>query len=1154
MSLADWAKGLVKRDLVGCSWNYDPDGINFIFTEGQKEKVVSGKANDLLMHQFIALRMLVEQGEAEELPNGFMIPSSTAVQLDESTRTLLDLPKVWQGKLHADIRGTTGAASFRVDLTASDDGKAFTHGFSVEGPIVSFSPDTRYLLSPPHLLIFSAKQRHLASEKTEYDNLSFIFALQQAQERGVSIALGHFQKLNIRVPESITVEAERDESGRLILTPQMGQAASHERIQKVLGQLAAESVSSLRVDDEIILFDEKRLAAVREILRNRVVNKDKVDAFLKNPTAFIDASLVDLDLGFSARVRGATRFRHAYFGETDESGIDWFGKKFAAAEVHPPRRLGEVITDVDQLTAFREELEKVRETGAQEIDFGGKVFDVSDVELVDSVLAQVEEGLLGVERDQDGHDADDEQGVGHDDADGEGEEGPESSVVDIQLNDDDLETPSANLDRAIQDVLIAEEKLDWRHYSRKPYPHQILGTRWILGLALDQSGLGGGLLADDMGLGKTFMSLAAMDHMYNTHRSIKSTEKPCLVVAPLSLLQNWADEVDKTFSTSPFRDVVILQSDGRLGEFRVGGVETKNQDLGGDDPAEIHYSLKIGSSFANERLDVPKRLVITTYQTLRDYQFSLCSVDWGMVVFDEAQNIKNPNALQTRAAKGLKADFRLIATGTPVENSLADFWCLMDTACPGFLNSYQSFRNEYITPILRAAGDEVEHVRGIVGRQLREKVGALMLRRVKEDNLDGLPEKNVFVGMEDLEWSYLPILHSTLQNGQLESYDSILANAASAEVNVALASLQRLRDVSLHPRLVFGGGLDASGARGDLATLMRESGKFQSLLSVLDQIKKQDQKCIIFAINKKLQSFLSLALARTYSLPPISIINGDAKAVAKRADSPTRKSMIKAFEDRVGFNIIIMSPVAAGVGLTVVGANNVIHLERHWNPAKEAQATDRVYRIGQTRNVNVFIPLIHHPQHQSFDVNLHQLLTKKSLLKDAVVTPEQVMPAPGGMEGKNWSPTHRIGFDDVSKLSWQQFEALCAELLLRKYQSESCWLTHAGGDYGADVVITKGKTVTLVQCKHTGGGSYDGYSAVTEVHSAKVKYEQELGKEVESLVFVTNAVRLGVKTRKAAKQYSVTVLDGAVLADLLKECTVTYEDVLSRLDKERLRV
>ena len=168
----------------------------------------------------------------------------------------------------------------------------------------------------------------------------------------------------------------------------------------------------------------------------------------------------------------------------------------------------------------------------------------------------------------------------------------------------------------------------------------------------------------------------------------------------------------------------------------------------------------MGKVFGSDRLDLPERLVITTYQTLRYYQFSLCSIDWGVVVFDEAQNIKNPNSLQTRAAKGLKASFKLVTTGTPVENSLADFWCLMDTAYPGHLNSYQSFRKNYISPIIQCAGDEIEETRDRIGRELRRKVGCLMLRRLKEDNLEGLPEKRIFVGIEDDSWCYMEKLEA----------------------------------------------------------------------------------------------------------------------------------------------------------------------------------------------------------------------------------------------------------------------------------------------------------------------------------------------------------------------------------------------------------
>lgn len=129
--------------------------------------------------------------------------------------------------------------------------------------------------------------------------------------------------------------------------------------------------------------------------------------------------------------------------------------------------------------------------------------------------------------------------------------------------------------------------------------------------------------------------------------------------------------------------------------------------------------------------------------------------------------------------------------------------------------------------------------------------------------------------------------------------------------------------------------------------------------------------------------------AEAYGLN-IHIINGDTAAVQQKQDVLTRKTMIEQFEATVGFNIIIMSPVAAGVGLTVVGANHVIHVERHWNPAKEAQATDRVYRIGQQKDVYVHLPAALHPQFDSFDVHLDRLLNGKLMIKDAVVTPEPV--------------------------------------------------------------------------------------------------------------------------------------------------------------------
>ncbi|MFT5700279.1 MAG: SNF2 family DNA or RNA helicase [Desulforhopalus sp.] len=1145
--------GNEKRN--GYSWEADSQGINLHVSSSTTDSITAGNAGLLVTHQHVALRMLVEQGSIEAIPYGFLIPTEVAVSLDRITKDILTLPPDWAGRFEADIQGETGRSNFAVILKIKNEGGPLTRAYTLTGPILEFSATQQFILTPAQQLIFGALTAHTSSEKSEYENLRLLLGLQDGQDAGANIDLAHFERLDIKAPESISIEAELDEKGNLILTPYMGQDADHGKIQRVLGQLRSKEAKALRVNNEILLFDEERLKAVHEVLNNRIIPKEKVKQFLKNPTAFINASYVDLEIGFSLRVHGVTTFKHAYFGETDESETDWFGAKTSSETILPIAKIIEYIHDADQLSLFKGEYKDAVQAGSDTLDFAKKTFDISDLEAVEKAIEATERKLLHGGADsatEPGNTEEHEETVTQD-----------RIVVDIALNDENLDIASPALEKSIDEILYPDQDLDWSNYLRTPFPHQAIGVRWILGLTQAEEKYEGGLLADDMGLGKTFMALSAIDHLYKFKKHANETKKPCLLVAPLSLLQNWKDEVEKTFSASPFVDIVILQADGALPQYRVGGVETKQnneppkQQLDDEESgkiAEVKYSLKVGKKFLEERLDIPQRLVITTYQTLRDYQFSLCSIDWGMVVFDEAQNIKNPNILQTRAAKGLKSDFKLVATGTPVENSLKDFWCLMDTACPGHLGSYQSFRESYVLPILHAAGDEIEDVRGQVGRQLRLRVGPLMLRRLKEDNIEGLPPKTIHVGLKGEEWEYLPLLDKVMCDTQLDIYNATLKVQAEAETHVVLGALQRLRDVSLHPQLADKGMLKLPEKDKALRALVNESGKLQSILSVLTEIKKRKEKCIIFAVNKRLQQFICLALGRYFNLGPLPIINGDTKAVAKKATVKTRKSIIKEFEDQVGFRIIVMSPVAAGVGLTVVGANNVIHLERHWNPAKEAQATDRVYRIGQKKDVNIFVPILHHPIHESFDVNLHHLLSKKTLLKDAVVTPEEAIPNPGGFDKQSFEPTAKLSGSDLSKISWEHFEALVAELLFKEFGAKKSWLTQSGADYGADVLVVSDADVHLVQCKHTKSGRYDGYKAILEVHGARLKYEEALKKKIGSLILATNAKHLSANTRKDAKQYDVQILSYSDIERLLASHEITFSHIFKRLDQPRYKI
>ncbi|MCD4722467.1 MAG: restriction endonuclease [Desulfobacula sp.] len=1123
----------------------DFEGLNFTTTSTLSKAIKKGQAGGWITHQHIALTMLAEQGNAEVIPNGFIVPTEVVVNFDKSSCDSLGLPPRWDRKIDADIKGNTGNSNFGVDLSVETPDGRFTRIYKVIGPVLKFSEDRQYLLSTAQQTIFGAHQAHGEIEKNEYDNLRLLFALQKGQELGAQLNLKHFNKLDIKAPESITIEAELDEDGNLILTPYMGQEASSERVNRVLGQLQADKATALRVDDEIILFDDQKLKAVHEILENRTIPKSKVQEFLKAPTAFIDASLVDLDLGFSARVKGATIFKHAYFGETDGTGIDWFGRSFSAGEIASFNKLGDQIEDKETLEQLKLLVEDAQKTGAHEIDFQGKTYDISTPDAVLKTLERIDQKI-----NKSGDSSDTSPSDEYDD---DQEDTDDSvAVVDIDLNDEDLELSSPMVDKAIDEILFPAENLNWDNYARTPYPHQEIGVQWIVGLSKSSDG---GLLADDMGLGKTFMALSAIDQIYKLNSESNLTKKPALIVAPLSLLEIWKDEVDKTFNSSPFKSIIILQASADLKRYRSGGIEIRNQTSLDDGQDGIKYSLKIGKHFGAERLDLPERLVITTYQTLRDYQFSLCQIDWGMVVFDEAQNTKNPNALQTRAAKGLKAGFKLVATGTPVENSLADFWCLMDTACPGHLNKYQLFRERYVTPIVRAASDEIEEIRGRVGRELRIKVGPLMLRRLKEDNLEGLPEKKIYVGIEDPDWLFLNSLKKIMSGDQLSAYNATLDSRVNAERNEVLGALQKLRDISLHPRLADKGQIESPNKKRQLRSLFDESAKMQSLIEILEQIKKRKEKCIIFTVNKRLQQFLSQALGAWFGLGPLSIINGDAKAVAKRASVPTRKSMISDFEAVEGFNIIVMSPVAAGVGLTVVGANNVIHFERHWNPAKEAQATDRVYRIGQEKDVSIYVPVLHHPKFESFDVNLHSLLSQKTSLKDAVVTPEQVIPNPSGFDMKSFTPDHQITSDDLHKISWEQFEALCCLIIAKDSNPDDKWLTKSGADYGADAVVV-GDPNYLIQCKHKNVKNtiYDGYKAILEVQAAKIKYENALDRSFSKLLFMTNALKLSGRTRKTAQEYNVEIMGQKELKQLLVTHPISIRDVYAFMNKKRLAI
>lgn len=358
------------------------------------------------------------------------------------------------------------------------------------------------------------------------------------------------------------------------------------------------------------------------------------------------------------------------------------------------------------------------------------------------------------------------------------------------------------------------------------------------------------------------------------------------------------------------------------------------------------------------------RVVLTTYETLRDLEFALAAQRWAIMICDEAQKIKNPNAMVTRAAKKQNVRFRIACTGTPVENTLTDLWCLFDYVQPGLLGSLNQFGKQYRKPIEAETEEEKQRI-----EELREIIKPQLLRRKKKDVARDLPKKLV-----DATCRTLPI--SAKQRALYGQALAAFRQRDEANTSAHLGLLQFLRRLCSDPMVED----DYAADRASVAEIQQHSPKMAWLLRALREVQASKEKAIVFCEFRDLQRTLQRCIASTFDLP-VDIINGDTSAAADHAAS--RQKRIRAFQEKPGFGVIVLSPLAVGFGVNIQAANHVIHFTRTWNPAKEDQATDRAYRIGQTRDVTVYYPVIVADDFVTFDQKLDQLLDwKRGLSQD----------------------------------------------------------------------------------------------------------------------------------------------------------------------------
>jgi hypothetical protein len=477
--------------------------------------------------------------------------------------------------------------------------------------------------------------------------------------------------------------------------------------------------------------------------------------------------------------------------------------------------------------------------------------------------------------------------------------------------------------------------------------HQREGLLWLQGCW--QQGRPGSLLADDMGLGKTLQALAFLSWLREAMDAGRLPAKPVLVVAPTGLLANWQRENALHFAPQTLGLPIAAYGSAIKGLRVRGGPESQSQ--------EPVLDLQ---RMANARW------IVSTYETVRDYQISFARIGLAVVVFDEAQKIKTPGTLATEAAKALKSDFIIAMTGTPIENRLADLWCLMDTVQPGMLGDLSGFSRRYEST--GVSTDDIARLRQQLVAQ-RGSAPAIMCRRMKTEVLDGLPDRRDHV------------LEKAMPPEQAAAYDRLIdEHRRDSSRGSMLKVLQAIRAVSLHP------GLNADE---DDDTTIARSARYIAMFEALDRIVDRREKALVFCEFLEPLAHLSTIIQRRYRLgrTPVSI-SGEVAGTR-------RQDRVDAFQQRGdGFDVMLMTPKAGGVGLTLTAANNVIHLTRWWNPAVEDQCTDRVYRIGQARPVNVFFPqaILPEDRDHSFDVRLGALLARKRRLS------RELLAAPAGTE------------------------------------------------------------------------------------------------------------------------------------------------------------
>lgn len=1025
------------------------------------------------------LQRLIDNGLAEKNSKGICVPFSNIYELDNMEMEMLGLPPLYPFEILIEPQGlmTTSNFSYKVLYKTFAPAGDILLVKEKSGPYIKVSiknQDVEYLLNKEQyslIYLIESFNNQSASDKNKHFNNRQFVSIKNASQMAAAVLDGTLAAKDVVLPKNVKILLDNN-NGNVEIMPSIEGVddddfnKSFDRDDDVL-----ESYPIFKKNKKTVVELEEShknvLAKIKDLKKSPSSELRKV---IEHPEEYFDPEYADLSEFYSERVIGIGLYEPKVYPFISPYKSEWVPSFVVEDRTNGTKNI--VIHSIDELNVLETLFNEAKKNDEKFFEYNGVNLSIPNAESVIEHAKKVLAKKTPVE-----------------------DSGPNSVEVKkkettVLLIEDNME--KVGFDQSTGKLSLpkwAKLKTDSSLKSSISLKeHQQEGVAWLQYCVENAKGA---LLGDDMGLGKTLQVLYLIDWHYRNTKG----DKPYLVVAPVSLLENWENEYGKFFDQGMKVELIS---------------QVPNAN---------------GNTFIQSHSY--KHIMLMSYECMRRGQLTIGKIDFAIIVMDEAQKIKEPGTMVTNAAKALKGDFKIAMTGTPVENTFMNLWCIMDFAVPGYLGTAKDFSKKYQKPLRNPKTDIQE-----LGKKLHNELGGYFLRRLKCDVARDLPQKHI----ESKE--------IVMPTEQLERYMLAIEMDAQPQKGDALRRIQELRRISDHPFLDEKCWNDFSNEQ-----LIAASAKLQATINILDEIKEKKEKVIVFTERRDMQKMMQRIFLNKYGLS-VSVINGES-STATKGTNLSRQKTIDYFQEKPGFNIIIMSQLAAGIGLNVTGANHVIHYSRHWNPAKENQATDRVYRIGQTKEVFVYYPMAILNDFDSFDKVLDELLKRKMNLADASLYPtDQIEVSVDELGSKVFGSKQASSYnrivsrEDVETMDEYLFESFIA--VVYGERQFNCKVTPRSGDKGVDV-LAFGSEGFAIQCKH--GKTKVGNDAIQEIVAGAKYYEMKEQRMFKPCV-VTNS-EFTPQARELAVANNVELVDGKKLEAMLSSIEVSWRDIYT-MERNRM--